>query len=48
MKLFDQLEKNGVSDISQINGYISRIRPGVLKTRFKPRHIILLAVNQAE
>ena len=47
MKLFDQLKKNGVSDISQINDYISRIRSGVLKTRVKPRHIILLAATQA-
>ena len=47
VKLFGQLEKKGVGDISQINDYISRTLSGVLKTRFKPRHIILLAKSQA-
>jgi DNA polymerase-3 subunit alpha (Gram-positive type) len=47
VKLFGKLEKNGVSDISHINDYISRTRSGVFRTRFKPRHIILLAKSQA-
>ncbi|NLA85704.1 MAG: PHP domain-containing protein, partial [Clostridiales bacterium] len=47
VKFFQKLVKNGVSDISQINDYISRNRSGVLKTRFKPKHIILLAKSQA-
>jgi DNA polymerase III subunit alpha, Gram-positive type len=46
-KFFEQLSKKGVFDISHINDYISRTRSGVLKTRFKPKHIILLAKSQA-
>ena len=46
VKLFERLKKKGVSDISQINDYINGARSGVLKSRFKPKHIILLARSQ--
>jgi DNA polymerase-3 subunit alpha (Gram-positive type) len=47
MKFFERLKKHGVSDISRINATISGARSGTVKTRFKPRHIILLAKSQA-
>ncbi|SHH75914.1 DNA polymerase-3 subunit alpha [Sporobacter termitidis DSM 10068] len=47
MKLFERLRKNGVTDIADINGFITRSRAGVKKGRFKPKHIILLARTQA-
>jgi DNA polymerase-3 subunit alpha (Gram-positive type) len=47
MKFFEKLSKNGVDDLSQINGYITKVRAGAMKSRFKPKHIIILAKNQA-
>jgi DNA polymerase-3 subunit alpha (Gram-positive type) len=47
MKFFEKLLKNGVDDLSQINGYITKARAGAMKSRFKPKHIIILAKNQA-
>jgi DNA polymerase-3 subunit alpha (Gram-positive type) len=47
VKLFERLEKAGIHDISQINGYISDLRTDApLKNRFKPKHIIILVKNQ--
>ena len=46
-KLFERLQNNGVTDISEINTYVSRVRAGARKNRFKPKHIILLARTQA-
>ena len=47
MKLFDRLKENGLNDISEINDYISRTRTGVVKGRFRPKHIIILTATQA-
>lgn len=47
MKFYDTLKKVGVSDISEINAYIMNCRSGRTKGRYKPKHIILLAKNQA-
>jgi DNA polymerase-3 subunit alpha (Gram-positive type) len=47
IKLFDMLRDRGIDDLSQINEAITQARSGVLKSRFKPKHIIILAKNQA-
>jgi DNA polymerase-3 subunit alpha (Gram-positive type) len=46
-KLFELLKKSRITDISEINAFIARTRAGVLRGRFKPKHIILLARTQA-
>ncbi len=46
VKLFERFEAAGVSDISEINAYVASVRTGVLKGRFKPRHIIILTATQ--
>lgn len=47
MKFYDMLKNKGISDISEINEFIMRSRSGKTKGRYKPKHIILLAKNQA-
>ncbi len=46
-KLFERLEKIGVHDLQDINQAISRARAGAVRGRMKPKHIIILAKNQA-
>ncbi len=47
VKLFDKLKENGVTELSEVNAFISRSRAGVVKGRFKPKHIIILTATQA-
>ena len=35
-KLFDRLRDNGVMDIADINEYVTRVRAGTVKARFRP------------
>ncbi len=46
IKLFRRLAEAGITDIGAINGYIGRTSAGLPKSRFKPRHIIILAKTQ--
>jgi len=46
-KLFELLKKNNVTALQDINGYAARVKAGVVRSRFRPWHIILLARTQA-
>ncbi len=46
-KFYELLVKKGIKDIAQINDTIVKTRSGNKKSRFKPKHIILLAKSQA-
>ncbi len=46
MKLFERFKAAGLTDLSEVNAYVTNARAGVLKGRFKPKHIIILTATQ--